>query len=433
MKYMEEKRMSDRVRVGLEAHVALLTKTKAFCGCEAAFGGDPNTRCCPVCLGLPGAMPTLNSEAVRLGLRVAQSLRCTVADTLCFDRKHYAYPDLPKGYQITQKRFPLGINGVFGGVRIQDIHLEEDAGKLMHQEKFTLADYNRCGVPLLEVVTAPDFASGEHAAAFLSRLRALLMALSATDGRMEHGSLRADVNVSTHGGEPVELKNLSSLRAVRRAVEYEIKRLRDQPSRRETRGWDEARGESYPLREKITYRYLPEPDLPEIPTAPLLESLPPLPETPMEREERYMAAYNLPADDARLIAESPALTRVFEDAIHTNAPPAEASKLLLRYKGLDALDGRTLGDLAIRIVAGEMTREEARMMLLGIAPEGRAGLDEAVAHAIAENEGAVRSYLGGKDKALMRLLGAVMRETGGRFDPTLIEERIRSSLHPEGK
>lgn len=269
-------------RIGLEIHVELATRTKMFCRCENAFGAEPNTHCCPVCLALPGALPTVNGQAVRLAVRTALALNGGIERASAFDRKQYEYPDLPKGYQITQYFSPFSIGGEIvlqngQAVRVHHIHLEEDAGKLLHRGENTRVDYNRCGVPLIEIVTEPDIRTAEDARALLERLRETLVALKVTDGRMQEGSLRADVNVSVSApgaplGERVELKNISGFRLTQRAITYEIERQTELLTsggriERETRRWDEKEKISVLMRGKEAlpdYRYMPEPDLPPL-------------------------------------------------------------------------------------------------------------------------------------------------------------------------
>src|SRR5712691_12244802 len=269
--------------IGLEIHAQLQTASKIFCGCSTAFGAPPNTHVCPVCLGLPGALPALNRRAVDYAARAALALGCTIHETSIFARKNYFYPDLPKGYQISQYEQPLATGGLMSGVRITLVHLEEDAGKSLHEgfvdsDRTTYVDFNRSGVPLIEIVTEPDLRSAADAAEFFSRLRSVLVWLGVNDGNMEEGSLRCDANVSVRPqgqmtlGTKAEVKNLNSFRFLQKALEHEIDRQIDllragNRVAQETRLWDSAAGRTISMRSKEEahdYRYLPEPDLPPV-------------------------------------------------------------------------------------------------------------------------------------------------------------------------
>lgn len=257
-------------KIGLEIHARLLTKTKMFCSCENRFGEKPNTLVCPICLGLPGVLPNINKRAVELGIITAKLLNCEIDNTLYFDRKNYRYPDLPKGYQITQRRHPLGVNGQFCGVRIREIHIEEDAGKLSHDRNrnVSLVDYNRAGTPLVEIVTEPDLVSGEQVQQFLKSLRDMLLENEISDCKMQEGSLRFDVNVSC-GSNKTEIKNINSFKFARIAVNYEIDRQREiiasgKEVESETRGYDEKSKSTFKMRSKESnedYLYIEEPDV----------------------------------------------------------------------------------------------------------------------------------------------------------------------------
>lgn len=331
--------------IGLEIHVELKTKSKMFCSCGTAFSLPPCTQCCPVCMGLPGALPTVNGAAVRLGAIAGFSLHSTVQAFSRFDRKQYFYPDLPKGYQITQRYFPLCTGGYLtlpqSGKRVEilEMHLEEDAGKLVHTAEYTFADLNRCGVPLLEIVTAPVLESGMEAYTFLNLLRDTLVLAGVTTGKMQEGALRVDVNVSLCApegkpGQRTEMKNLSSFKAVRAAIDHEAARqlallTAGEPIQRETRRWDEKKGFSVPLRSKEAeqdYRYFPEPDLPPL----ILSSetlsawrqetnLDALPEAVLLR---LLSLPGMSEHGAAALAGSPALLAVF-DVAYAAAPDAK--------------------------------------------------------------------------------------------------------------
>src|SRR5436309_2590641 len=307
------------VVIGLEVHVQLLTVTKAFCGCSIKFGAPPNTNVCPVCLGLPGALPVLNSKAVEYAVRAAMAINCTIRETSIFARKNYFYPDLPKGYQISQYELPIAAGGTFCGIGITRVHMEEDAGKSLHEgfpdsNRKTYVDYNRSGVPLIEIVTEPHLRSAAAAADFFTRLRALLVWLGVNDGNMEEGSLRCDANVSVREagaqtlGTKAEVKNLNSFRFLQRALEHEIARqigVLSEGGRvvQETRLWDAAAGRTVSMRSKEEahdYRYFPEPDLPPlvVDAARVAAIRAEMPELPDARRRRFVEQYAVPEYDA---------------------------------------------------------------------------------------------------------------------------------------
>jgi len=328
--------------IGLEVHIHLLTKTKAFCACRSAFGDEPNSNVCPVCMGYPGVLPSLNIEAMRMGCMVARALNCRIPEKTWFERKQYFYPDMTKNYQISQFASPLGqqgyidIEGKNGDkeikkrVRIKECHLEEDAGKMIHTGTVSLLDYNRAGVSLLEIVTEPDMETGEEAELFIHQLRRMVRYLGVCDGNMEEGSLRADANVSINLpgkglGKKVEIKNLNSSRFVKLGLNYEISRqgaLLDagKTVTQETRLWNENRDETLPMRQKENaqdYRYFPEPDLPIFtPDAAFLKSVDEaMVELPFPRAKRIAAEYGLGGEQANLICEEKAQADYFEAAV----------------------------------------------------------------------------------------------------------------------
>ncbi|MDR2468277.1 MAG: Asp-tRNA(Asn)/Glu-tRNA(Gln) amidotransferase subunit GatB [Spirochaetaceae bacterium] len=324
--------------IGLEVHIHLLTKTKVFCGCRAAFGDEPNSNICPVCMGYPGVLPSLNKEAMRMGCTVARALNCRIPERTWFDRKQYFYPDMTKNYQISQFANPLGQEGwieiedrnISKRVRIRECHLEEDAGKMMHTGTVSLLDYNRAGVALLEIVTEPDMCSGEEAELFIQQLRRLVRYLGVCDGNMEEGSLRADANISINNagsglGKKVEIKNLNSSRFVRLGLNYERERqgvLLDEGKEiiQETRLWNENRDRTEVMRTKENandYRYFPEPDLPVfIPDAAFIDSVEAgLVELPLERVRRFKRDWALNGDHADALCEEKALADYFEAAL----------------------------------------------------------------------------------------------------------------------
>ena len=344
--------------IGMECHAELLTESKMFCGCRNAFGGVPNTRCCPVCTGMPGALPVMNKKAVEHVIRTALALNCTINPNAKFDRKNYFYPDLPKGYQISEYDAPIGVKGwldieVDGKttrVHIRRVHLEEDTGKLFHiagDENESFIDLNRSGVPLMEIVTEfpPDIHSAEEARAYLMKLRAILTYIGVCDGKMEEGSLRCEPNVSVRlkgsdtFGTKTEIKNLNSFRAVQRGIEYEVERHiglieRGERIMQETRGWNEATQSTFSQRSKEVeqeYRYFPEPDLVPLQIASdWIESLrATLPELPDARRTRFTEAYGLPAYDASLLTETRALADYFEETAQLSGDPKAASNWIM--------------------------------------------------------------------------------------------------------
>jgi aspartyl-tRNA(Asn)/glutamyl-tRNA(Gln) amidotransferase subunit B len=471
--------------IGLEIHAQLLTETKIFCGCSTRFGAPPNTHVCPVCLGLPGALPVMNRRAVELGARAGHALGCTVQPLSIFARKNYFYPDLPKGYQISQYERPLATAGVVeyesGGVPrrvgITRVHLEEDAGKSLHEGfadsgRFTYLDFNRSGVPLIEIVTEPDLRSAADASDFFSRLRAILVAIGVNDGNMEEGSLRCDANVSirpagaTAFGVKAEVKNLNSFRHVQRALEYEIARQTELLERggrvvQETRLWDTDAGATVSMRSKEEahdYRYFPEPDLPPLQLDPVwIEQIrTSLPELPDARRRRFVEQYGLPEYDAGVLTQAGDVADYFEAAAAAAGNPKAASNWVmgeLMRKANEtgvALTGLGLAPAAlgglIRLVdAGTITSPVAKevfekMIATGrpadaiVAAEGLARIDDesaiesAVRQVIDANADAVTQYRAGKQQTFGFLVGQVMKATRGKANPARVNELMRRLL-----
>lgn len=469
--------------IGLEVHAQLATRTKLFCSCPAAFGAAPNAHVCPVCLGLPGALPVLNGQAVALALRVAEALGADIARRSAFARKNYFYPDLPKNYQITQYEEPLAANGrlevpVPGAtrpVRVVRLHLEEDAGKLVHDPAgagATLVDLNRAGVPLLEIVTAPDLRGGAEAQACLARLRRTLLYLGACDGGMEEGSLRCDANVSVRPrgsaalGVKVEVKNVNSLRGLRRAIDHEAARqaqLLAEGSRvaPETRGWDADAGRTVPMRSKEgepDYRYFPEPDLPPLvlAEAEIAAARAALPELPDAREARLAREWGLTPDDAALLTDTPALADYLEATARAlgDGPAAAhwiATELLKAAHELGAsvaafpVPPAALAGLLRLVRDGEVSGRAAKEVFAEMVATGagaadvvaRRGLRQlsdaeairpAVEHVLDAHPREVAAYLGGKRGLLAFFVGLVLRETGGRASPPLASRLVAEAL-----
>ncbi|MEN2981636.1 MAG: Asp-tRNA(Asn)/Glu-tRNA(Gln) amidotransferase subunit GatB [Thermus sp.] len=461
--------------IGLEVHLHLKTRTKAFCGCEAEyFGQAPNTHTCPVCLGLPGSLPVPNRKAVEFGLKLALALGSRVPERLLFHRKNYFYPDLPKNYQISQYDLPLGQGGSLplGGraVRIKRLHLEEDAGKSLHLEGRTLLDLNRAGSPLIELVTEPDLHTPEEARLFLQRIQALVQTLGISEASPEEGKLRADVNVSLRRpgeglGTKVEIKNLNSFKSVQRALEYEIRRQteilrRGERVKQATLGFEEGSGKTYPMRtkeEEADYRYFPEPDLPPVPLPRtwLEEIRASLPELPWEKEARYQGL-GIKPQDAEVLAYTPALARFLDQALALGeaSPQALANWLLadvaglLRERGLVLEETRLTPKALARLVAlferGEITSRVAKALLPelleGQDPEAlvrerglrvvadEGALRRVVAEVLAAMPEAAESVRQGKLKALDALLGQVMRRTRGQAKPEVVRRLLLEAL-----
>jgi aspartyl-tRNA(Asn)/glutamyl-tRNA(Gln) amidotransferase subunit B len=477
--------------IGLEVHAQLLTQSKMFCGCAAEYAkAPPNTRVCPVCLGMPGVLPVINKKAIEYTIMTALALNCTISEYTRFDRKNYPYPDLMKGYQISQYDNPIGRNGwimieVEGErhrVGIRRVHLEEDVAKLVHRtdawgESYSLLDINRSGVPLMEIVTEPDLHSPEEARQFLIKLRAILQYLGVSTGNMEEGSFRCDANISIRprdgesGFPKVEVKNMNSFKAVYRALEYEARRQRKVIEEggqlaQETRGWVEEKGMTVAQRSKEyahDYRYFPEPDLPPlaIDAAWVEEIRSRLPELPERRRDRFVAQYGLPLYDANLLTSSKAMADYFEACLRAGSPhPEKKAKMvsnwllgdfsrLLNLTGeeisdskvsppalmelLNLLEQGTISGSAAKTVFEEMFYTGKRAGEI-VAEKGLtqisdvAAVEEIVQQVILNNAAAVADYKSGKEQALTFLVGQVMRATRGRANPRLVHEVLRREL-----
>ncbi len=471
--------------IGLEVHAQMLTRSKMFCACSAKFGEAPNAQTCPVCLGLPGALPVLNRRAVELAVRTALALGCTIAPRSRFARKNYFYPDLPKNYQISQYEEPLAEHGALeftaaGAPRrvgIKRLHVEEDAGKLVHvgamgQAETSLVDLNRCGVPLMEIVSEPDLRTPEEGGEYVRQLRTLLMYLDVCDGNMEEGSLRCDANVSlrpagsTALGVKAEVKNMNSFRNLQRALEYEIQRqakLLDAGERveQETRLWDADAGVTLSMRgkeEAHDYRYFPEPDLvPLVPPAEWIEQIRrSLPELPEARRARFVAQYGLPEYDARVLTDSKARADYYEAAVRTGADPKQAGNWikdellgLLNNEGKEIEQSpilpERLGELLKLLKEGTISGKIAKTVFEEMYTTGKApgdivrekgltvitdagALEAIVDEVIAEHPGPVAEFRAGKAGSKNFLVGQVMKKTQGKADPKLVNNLLARKL-----
>jgi len=469
--------------IGLEVHAELSTRTKVFCGCSTAVGAPPNSQVCPVCLGFPGVLPVLNRQVVDYGLRVALALNCEITRPTIFERKGYYYPDLPKNFQISQKRAPLGRNGRLNlsvdgrpvRVGIADVHLEEDAAKLLHpgdNPEETLVDFNRSGIPLLEIVSEPDMRSAAEVEAYMNAVRSMLLYLGVSQARMEQGQLRFEASVSLRPagsselGTRVEIKNLNSFRAVVGGVEHEIRRQRralqaGEALDQETRLWDDERGVTEPMRRKETamdYRYFPEPDL-----APLVidegwiaRVRAALPELVEARRQRFVQQYRLSDYDAAVLTADKALADFFEDTVKAGAPAKAAANWvsvellrLLNEREVQlanaAITPTALAELISLVEQGAVSALAAKTVFarlfqgggsaaaalaeLGLSQiSGEEQLAATVDEVIRENPGAVANFKAGNERSLGFLVGQVMRKSGKRANPQLVNKLLRERL-----
>lgn len=479
--------MRYRCVIGLEIHVQLSTKTKAFCSCPAdVFDLPPNTAICPVCTGQPGALPVPSEEMIRYAVKAALALNCRINLYSRFDRKNYFYPDLPKGYQISQYFYPIATGGYLEidgdegrkKVRIRRLHIEEDAGKLMHEgdsitkATYTLVDMNRCGVPLIEIVTEPDISSPREARVFMEKLRSIVRYIGVSSGDMEKGALRCDANISvvdTQTGRQsnrVEVKNINSFKFVERALEYEFNRIvealeRGEDVERETRGWDMSTKTTVSMRgkeEESDYRYFPEPDIPPIVlTEEYVENVKKeIPELPDEKALRFVREYGLPEYDARVLTASRELADFYEECVRTVGRPKELSNWIMT-EVLRELNERNLeitqtkltpqhfadlfklmdeGKISIKIAkdifpevfeTGKMPSQIVREKGLEQISDEKL-IEEIVRKAMAENPDAVQQYRDGKKKVMGFFVGYVMRETKGKANPELVNKIAQKLL-----
>ena len=471
------------VIIGLEVHAELSTKTKIFCSCPTAFGAAPNTHTCPICMAMPGTLPVLNEKVVEYAVKAGLATNCEISRNSKNDRKNYFYPDLPKSYQISQFDKPLcehgyveiEINGEKKKIRLTRIHIEEDAGKLNHDEfgGGRLVDLNRAGVPLIEIVSEPDLRSAEEVEQYLRKLKSILEYIEVSDCKMQEGSLRADVNVSvrkkgeTKLGTRTEMKNMNSFRSIVRAIEYEVDRQIDVIENggkidQETLRWDDVSGKTFPMRDKEDaqdYRYFPDPDLVAIKLSEeYIENIKnSLPELPESRKERYLQEYKLSEKDAKLITASKYLSDLFEEAVKVcNNPKAVNNWIIsdisriLNETEMEPIqipfDAKQLGKLVVLIDKGTISSSIGKKVLvelfenprdpediikekgwIQISDEG--AIKEVVLKILENNPQSIADYKGGKDKALGFLVGQAMKETKGKANPQMLNKMFLEELN----
>jgi aspartyl-tRNA(Asn)/glutamyl-tRNA(Gln) amidotransferase subunit B len=467
------------VKIGLECHAQLLTKSKLFCSCSTDYhNAEPNTHVCATCLGLPGALPVVNRRAIRYGIKVALALGCEVQDETIFYRKNYYYPDLPRGFQITQYDFPIAVNGLVriesnGGkereIRITRVHMEEDPGRLVYKgtidtAKYSLVDYNRSGIPLVEIVTEPDLRSPKEARIFLGKLRSILEYLGVFDGDLE-GAMRVDANISIEGGDRAEVKNISSYKGVERALSFEITRQKNLVRRgltvqQETRHYDEVRGITLSMRTKEfehDYRYFPEPDLVPICISDRVEEIQhEIPELPDEKRKRFVSQYAITLEHANSLTYDLSIADFFEDVASKIDPRLSATWIAdvlkgeLNYRSISMRKAITrlspddfvliLADLKKGVITERGATEIMREMLdkggkpraiierKGLASIGSEEVETAIYEVLKENEAAVKDYKAGKKEALNFLVGQVMEHTMGTADPKEVRRLLLGTV-----
>lgn len=464
--------------IGLEVHTELSTKTKIFCCCPTEFGGEPNTHVCEICSGLPGTLPRLNEKVVEYAVRTGVATNCTITQRNKFDRKNYFYPDLPKAYQISQLYLPICRNGYVEidnkKIGIHEIHMEEDAGKLIHDENddCTLVDYNRCGVPLLEIVSEPDFRNADEVIQYLERLKAILQYIGVSDCKMQEGSLRADINLSVRPagaeifGVRTEMKNMNSFKAIVRAIEYEKQRQIEVLENggeviQETRRWDDNKGVSVAMRSKEDaqdYKYFPEPDLPIIEISDdYIENIRnSLPELPEQKKRRYMNGLGLPEHDTGVITDSVHLVALFEHTVELTKNPKDSANWIMTDimkllndsgtlpENMD-FDFDALGKLINLVNSGKINRGTGKAVLervyydkvnpekyieennLALMTDSGA-IKSVIEKVLADNEKSVNEYKGGKTQAFQYLIGQSMRALKGKAPAAEVQRILRELL-----
>ncbi|MDR0320141.1 MAG: Asp-tRNA(Asn)/Glu-tRNA(Gln) amidotransferase subunit GatB [Treponema sp.] len=465
--------------IGLEVHAELSTKSKIFCACSTSYGGQPNTHVCPVCAGMPGVLPKLNRSVVEYAIRLGLALNCTITRDCKFDRKNYFYPDLPKAYQVSQLYAPICRDGHLEietegkkkAIRIREIHMEEDAGKLVHDARASYMDFNRCGVPLLEIVSQPDFQSGGEVLAYLEKLRETLLYLEVCDCKMQEGSIRADINLSLRKegeelGVRTETKNMNSFKAIARAIEYEIERQTDILEDggkivQETRRWDDDKGESYGMRSKENaqdYRYFPEPDLlPMHIDDAWLESVKAnLPELAWQKRERYVCDLGIAESSAVVLTVHKNISALFETLSQKSGNSLEAANLItgeiMRLMNNSnilpedlSIDAEKLAVLIALVTGGKINRGAYKETIEAvftsnvdpekyIAEKGLMMVNddkvvvEAIQSVLSDNMDSVTEFRAGKEKVFGFLMGQVMKKLGGKGNPDMVKKTLTSML-----
>jgi len=472
--------MSYEAVIGLEVHAQLLTKTKIFCGCSTQFGAEPNSQTCPVCLGMPGVLPVLNRKVVEYAIMLGLATNCRINKDSYFARKNYFYPDLPKGYQISQYELPICSDGhllvktagVEKRIGITRIHMEEDAGKLIHEGSYSLVDLNRTGTPLLEIVSEPDIRSSEEAVAYLKELRQILLYLGICDGNMEEGSFRCDANISVRKkgeeklGTKTELKNINSFRFIQKAIDYEIERQIDVLESggrivQETRLFDSAKGITISMRSKEEahdYRYFPEPDLMPVTfdDAFIEEIKQKMPELPYEKKKRFIKEYALPEYDVEVLTTDKDVALFYEECVKLYNNPKALSNFFMteilkelndRKVGINdtkltpmgvkemftLLDDNKINANGAKAMLPEMitngTAPAVLMEKLGLAQiSSESDLINVIDESLRENKNELKSYLSGKDKLFSFFVGQIMKKTKGKANPKVLNDLLKKRL-----